>query len=506
MSSKIAFLSPSGRSLSMRPPLAYLSLSAFLEESGIGSDIVESKGFSAKKSLEKSFEKLHRLKPEIIGLTCLTTEVLEARAVAQRLHKEFPEATLIVGGVHPTLRPQDLIFENSGIDYAIMGEGEETSLELVQKILANDVSGKTMGKVQGIAFLNEKKIEITEKRPLIKDLAALPSPNYGKIDMDFYTRPDIYCIRGVPISGFYFFTSRGCPFACQFCVNKNLFGRTIRYKDPVKVVEDIEAVVKKNGIDGFYFYDDTFTVNRKHVERICSELKERKLDLIWGCETRVNLVYKDLMAAMKKAGCVQIDFGVESGSEINLKRLQKGITVPEIKNCFKICKEVGIRTFANFMLNTPDETEQDVEETIQLARELNANVSIFNVTTPFPGTEIYDKLGGVPLEDYETLGPNPSSFNVWLSMIETKYKLSEHKMPLGTLLERLNKEFPSIHSLSFGNPKHLARFLNNMAFLFKPSYIAKLLRSKHRKQYLEFLLHVSDYLKAQKNVEESENQ
>lgn len=501
MKTEVAFVSPAGRAMTKRPPLAFLSLSAMLEKNGIKTGIIEAKGIKNEKiAMEKTIRLAKKANPEVVGLTCLTTEVLETRKLASEIKKELPDAKIIVGGVHPTLRPEDLVYKKSPVDFAVIGEGEETIVELSDFLLGR-AKNKKIENIKGIGFLKNKKLFQTMRRPLIADLSEIPMPDFEKIDMGFYTAPDLYCVRGIPISGFFFFTSRGCPFNCRFCVNKNMFGRTIRYKNPESVVDEIGQVVEKYGIDGFFFYDDTFTVNRKHVEKICSEMDERKLGLIWACETRVNLVEKGLLEKMKKTGCVQIDFGVESGSETNLKRLQKGITVPQIKNAFRLCRESKIRTFANFMINTPGETEEDVRQTILLARELKADVSIFNVTTPYPGNDIYEKIGGVPLEDYKTLGPKPGSFKEWIGLIEKKYKFSEHSLNLEKLLKELSEEFPSIHKISFRNPKQMAKFLNNISFLATPRYLGKVLLSRHRKEYFDFALHIFDYLKEQENSE-----
>ena len=408
----IAFVSPGSRSVSSRPPLGYMYMSSFLEQNGISTEIVDIKGIADRsQAIEETIRQTIRLKPKMVGLTCLTPEVLEVRQFAKRIKEKLPETKLLVGGVHTTLIPQDLLFKGSLLDYAIIGEGEETSLELVNAIK----DGKSLKGIRGIAFLdNSGKLVKTQPRPLM-DLNKLPMPAFEKVPMDYYTKPSLYCIRGIPISGFFVFTSRGCPSRCKFCVNKNIFGRVIRFRDAVKVVDEIELLAKKYKIDGFFIYDDTFAVNKKHVEAICNGMKERKLDLIWGCQTRVNLVTEDIMRKMKQAGCVQVEFGVESGSPENLIRLRKDITVPQIKNAFRICKKLKFRTFANFMINTPDETEEDVQMTIDLARKLKADVNLFNITTPYPGTEIYDEIGGVPLEEYETLAVSPETFKKWLS-------------------------------------------------------------------------------------------
>jgi len=146
-------------------------------------------------------------------------------------------------------------------------------------------------------------------------------------------------------------------------ISKNIFGRKTRFRSAKNVVDELSLLKDKYKIDGFFILDDTFTINKVYVLNICEELKPRKIDLIWGCETRPNLVNKDLLAEMEKAGCIQIDFGVESGSQKVLDNLQKDITPSQSIKAFSICRELGIRTFANFMINNPEETWEDIEKT-----------------------------------------------------------------------------------------------------------------------------------------------
>jgi radical SAM superfamily enzyme YgiQ (UPF0313 family) len=222
--------------------------------------------------------------------------------------------------------------------------------------------------------------------------------------MDFYTEPHDSFIRGMIISGSVVFTSRGCPYRCAFCSSRNVFGKSVRCRSAKNVVDEIEFLVNNYGIDGFYILDDTFTVIKKHVINICNELKRRKLDLIWGCETRVNLINTNILRIMKDSGCVQIDFGVESGSQKILNILQKDITIRQIKRAFNLCHKLGIRTYANFMINNPQETFEDIEKTRKLAKTIKPTYSDVWITTPFPGTKLEEMFGvNLTIKDYKKL-------------------------------------------------------------------------------------------------------
>ncbi len=493
---KTVFVTPPSRSMSQRPPLASMCMASYLEQNSHRADIIDVKGVAEKENAAREIlRRLRKSSAGLMGISCLTTELKDVLSLCSSAKEQNPELKIVTGGIHPTLKPEHLIFKGSPVDFAVLGEGEQTTLELVSALS----KGKKVEGVKGLALLKGRGVALTGKRPLIIDLNTLPMPAFDKVPMDFYTKPDVYCIRGVPICGFYTFTSRGCPFNCRFCVNKNIFGQSIRYKDPAKVVDEIQHLKEKYKIDGIYIYDDTFTVSREHVFGICNEMKQRRLDIMWACETRVSLVEESLMRAMKQAGCVQIDFGVESGSQEVLNRLRKGTTVEQARKAFRVCKNVGIRQFANFMINTPDETEEDVEKTIALARELNADINIFNITTPYPGTDIYDWINcEIDPDDYETLAPSPKTYNAWINLLETKYKFSRHNINLGELSERLRHEFPSIHELSFGNPKHFARFVKNISFMLSPRYMKVLLKSKRKGDYAKWLLSIGKMLAAHK--------
>jgi radical SAM superfamily enzyme YgiQ (UPF0313 family) len=477
-----------------------MSIASYLAKHGLQADIVDVKAVhdeSIADCEKQIIGQLKKLNPGIVGIPCLTPEYFDFLRLCTNIKREFDgEVKIVTGSIHPTLMPQEVLFEKSPIDFVVFGEGEATMLGLVQA-LGNKTDLK---QVKGIAFLKGKKLLRTKPRPLIQDINEIPMPAFHKIDMNFYLKPDVYIIRGIPIRGFYSFTSRGCPYGCRFCVNKNIFGQNIRYRSPGNVLEEIKFLKDDYEIDGFYFYDDTFTVNKNRVKEICGLLKKEKIDLIWGCETRVHLVDRELLHTMKNAGCIQLDFGVESGSQRLLDNCRKGITTEQAKKAFKLCHAEGLRSLANFIFNFPDETEEEVEMTFSLAKQLNATITLFHIMTPYPGTDLFTDLGvEIKKEDYANLAPAPYKFDDWIEFLETNYRFSRHKLHFRDLKARASKEFPDIHNLSLKNIKNLRRLTANVAFLSDPRYIRTMLKSKHKKDYLDWWLNVTKLLRKHAN-------
>lgn len=476
MSIDICLVSPPQRAYNhYRPPLSLMLIASFLEKKGIKTEIIDPKsiepvfGYIRDIVADKILHEISQFNPRIVGISCYTPEFNDVIKLATKIKEKKPDIKVIVGGVHPTLFPKDFFFKNSPIDFVIIGEGEITVYNLINAILKES---KNLSDIYGIGYYNKTTGEYyqTKPRPLIEELDKMPLPAYNKIDMKYYTTPNPYAVRGLFLSSFYILAGRGCPMQCTFCVSAELSKiveskKYLRLRSARNVVDEIDLLKRKYLIDAFYFIDDNFTLKRELVFGICDELISRKLNLLWGCSARINNLSEELIVKMKKAGCMQIDLGVESGSDAVLKRLKKGITIKQVKDIFKICHKIGMRTFANILINIPEETEEEIEDTLKLLDEIKPSVTSFNIFTPYPGTEIYKKSGlNLSSNEYSLTGETP------LKLVEDpRFRFAKHSM-------NFNK-FYAVNHKKYNSPFVF------MSDYISTRYLSQIIKSHKKKDY-----------------------
>jgi radical SAM superfamily enzyme YgiQ (UPF0313 family) len=366
------------------PPLGLLYVAAVLEKAGHEVQI-----YDADPEFESNMLKeIKEFKPGLIGLSFLTVAYQKAFNLCKTLKREIPDATFCAGGVHATVKPHDTLKEFD-LDFLVIGEGETIMANICEKLGNNESTSD----VKGIMYRENGEIIENEREELIKDLDSIPFPARHLIDMTPYLKPP-GIIRGYAEKNqTTIVTSRGCPFKCIYCGSHNIFGRRTRRRSVKNVVDEIEHLHKNLNIKGVYYCDDTFTLSSKWVKEYCRDLKSRDFKVKWACQSRVDQTDRELMETMKGSGLVQLDFGVESGSEKILKVLGKGghgDRTSQIKESFKLCKELGIRTLATFIIGNPDETRADIDESFQVAKDISADYTAFYFLTPYPGTDIYN--------------------------------------------------------------------------------------------------------------------
>jgi anaerobic magnesium-protoporphyrin IX monomethyl ester cyclase len=324
---------------------------------------------------------LREFQPDVVGATCSTINFKTASRIL-RLCKDFNSgiATLI-GGPHASFVAADLIEKASWIDVVVMGEGDETVVEVVD-VLEN---GGDLARVLGIAFRKNGRSVVNAPRPLIKDLDRLPLPARDLLPVSKY--------RALRVP-FTVITSRGCPFGCIFCSAPKMFGRGVRYRNPKLVVDEIEMIHRELGFQEINIVDDTFTVKEPHVQAICQGIRDRNLKITWSVYSRVDTINPRMLRTMRDAGCNWVCFGLESGSQKILDTIKKRITTEKSREGIRMATESGLNVLASFILGLPGEDPETAGQTVGLAKELFDTYKVsygFHLLAPMPGTEVRER-------------------------------------------------------------------------------------------------------------------
>ena len=384
------------------PPLGLMYIAAVLEKAGHEVQLFDADPEYHDTIVEETIE----FNPDMIGISFLTAGYQKAYNFLKKIKQKLPDKVFCSGGVHTTVQPEATLIDFD-LDFVVVGEGEETIIEVCEKLeKKEDVAG-----VKGIMYQYKGEIIDNGRRALIEDLDEIPFPARHLIDMKPYLKPP-GIIRGYSDRNqTTIVTSRGCPFGCIYCGSHNIFERRTRRRSVKNVVDEIAYLYEAYGIRGIYYCDDSFTLSPKWVREYCEELKRRNLNIKWACHSRVDQTNKELLRQMKEVGLVQLDFGVESGSEKILTVLGKGGAAErteQIKYSFLLCRELNIRTLATFIIGNPEETEKDIDQSFNLAKEINADYTAFYFLTPYPGTDIYNMA-----IKYGWLDPNLPFSAVW---------------------------------------------------------------------------------------------
>jgi radical SAM superfamily enzyme YgiQ (UPF0313 family) len=359
------------------PPLGLAYLAGSLERAGIEVKLLDLVVFPYEKKRLGSV--IQEFSPHFAGVTAVTMTYENAIEVIKDVKQCNPEIMTVIGGPHVTFFAEETLNSVQEIDFIVLGEGEETIVDL----LTESEKGKQWEKVKGIVFREGSRIYDTGPREVL-DVDSLPFPSRHLIHLGRYRA------LGMPIS---IITSRGCPFNCIFCVGRKMSGRKVRYRNPLSVVDEIEQLCS------FKFHqiniaDDLFTANREHCVSICEEIVSRQINIKWSAFSRVDTINIDILRKMKNAGCCAISFGVESGNEDILKSIKKGITLEQVISAVKICIEIGITPHLSFILGLPGETPETLKDTVEFGNELKHMGALhgFHLLAPFPGSDIYENM------------------------------------------------------------------------------------------------------------------
>jgi anaerobic magnesium-protoporphyrin IX monomethyl ester cyclase len=368
----------SGEPVAQRsPPFGIMCVGAFLRENSIPVQLYD---WSGQVLGEERKKELKDFGPDIVGFTVLVSSSIVRASTVSNWAREMG-ATVVWGGPGTTTLTE-MVLKEAPVDIAIIGEGEQTMLDLCPALK----NRSALDGVRGIAFLSNDVIVRTAPRQRIIDLDSLPMPLWDSVgDLGPYLLPfnDRMAIPMV--------TSRGCPGTCNFCYTKKVWGYKWAPRSPEKIVEEIKLVRHlEPRIGAVFFDDDLFACSRDRVGRLCELLIEKRMDLQWTCDMRVDQVDEDLLILMKKAGCRMLLLGVESGSQRMLDIAMKSVKVEQIKEAFKVVHKVGMESLAFIMVGLPGETEEDFRQTKRLLKTIKADRHELKVYMPYPGTKMLD--------------------------------------------------------------------------------------------------------------------
>jgi radical SAM superfamily enzyme YgiQ (UPF0313 family) len=366
------------------PPLGLLYIAGSLERAGYQVQMLDN--YLLGKPISEIKQLVARLNPEIVGITCGSATYRRCIETAQVVKETLPSCKVVVGGWHASYMP-DTLLEQPSVDFVVMGEGERAIVELTKHITTS-VAEKGQVDIAGVGYRrNGALMKNTPK--FIENMDEIPFPARHLLPMHLYDRT-IEFLNAKPADVMNI--SRGCPFSCAFCETKKLWGSACRTFSPSRVLDEIHYMVNEFGTRGIYFINDNFTIKRNETLQLCNLLRKSDLDLEWVCDTRTDLVNKELLEKMHDAGCKAIWFGVESGSPRILKRINRTITLEQTENAFRLCKDVGISVACSFMLGFPDETLEDLEATRRFADKLDPDWCQFNVFIAYPDSSLYQEM------------------------------------------------------------------------------------------------------------------
>ncbi|MEW6088089.1 MAG: radical SAM protein, partial [bacterium] len=357
------------------PHLGLAYLAASLEKNGFSARIIE-----ASASLLSEDEIIKNIKenlPSLIGITVTTLTLRSVYSLIQKIKINFPEIPVILGGAHISVQPDFIQKFNS--DFGFVGEAEYGLVQLCRHLLREK---QDLDKIKGLIYQKSGDLIVNE-RDSVPNLDEIPFPARHLLPNDRYFSP---VINGRITS---MVTSRGCPFNCLYC-SRPAVGKNCRFRSPENILNEIIEVKNKFNVKYINFEDDTFTLRKENVKKICELIIKNGIKIKWGCQTRANLVDEKLLKLMHESGCIKISFGVEAGSEKIRNVLNKNISDEDFRQAFKWCRKIGIETNSFFMFGHPTENVNDLKKTISFARELASTYAAFNITYILPGSPLFD--------------------------------------------------------------------------------------------------------------------
>jgi radical SAM superfamily enzyme YgiQ (UPF0313 family) len=382
------------------PPQGLCYLAAIARDMGYSVEIIDAHALGLDE--EQLAGTILERAPDYVGFTAPTMLVGNAGRTAELVKSKNSGITVIIGGPHLTAMPEETMDRFKAFDMGVVGEGERT----ISELLSAFEKGDSPGEIKGLVYRENGGIKLTPSRGFIENIDELPLPAWDLLPhLTRYYRQSIVRIDRMPSVSIT--TSRGCPSKCIFCA-RNVFGNTCRAYTAQKVMKIIDYLKKEYKIKGLSIEDENFLAYRKRLKNFCNLLIERKENLSWSCAGRVDMVSSEILKLMKKAGCWEISFGIESGSQPILDFIKKGITLEGIREAVSLTHDAGIKAGGYFIAGHPGETVNTLREKMQFARSIKLDSFQIAFMCPFPGTELYGLA-----DEYGAFSRNWEDMNIW---------------------------------------------------------------------------------------------
>jgi len=361
----------------VRPPLNFGYSAACLKEAG-HEVIIRDYGLTPHMPVDEAAAAVCREEPDIVGISVATYRLTECLEMA-RVVKETSDAVVGLAGPHPTARPVETL-AHDGVDIVIVGEAEETAVELAGRL----AGGRPVEGVAGIAYKVDDEIRRNQPRPLVKDINQLPFPDRDALQIEDYP---LKLHSGEPMTNM--ISSRGTT-RKRVAYLPDISGLKYRPRSPKSVVAEIQCIVENYGFRAISIDDYGFTLDQQRLRRILELIESRDLAARWECTAQVDVLGEEDYARMAHAGCAAVRFDNLTSNTVAMERMGYGITLAQVRDAVQWCKELGIRTKGHFLTGLPGETRDDIERTASFAVELELDEAVFSIVVPMPGTALWD--------------------------------------------------------------------------------------------------------------------
>ena len=365
-----------------RPPLNLLNIGAILLKKGYSVHIID--GVSMKGGMQEAVKSITALNPRFIGLTAMTAHIHASENMAAELKKNMPDIPIIIGGIHVSTLPVETLHKFPSFDIGVVGEGENTCIELIESI----EKGEDLSHVCGLVVRTKDGIRLTPPREVIKNLDTLPLPAWHLLP-DYVQTYQPTLSRRVSLPSAYIVTSRGCPYSCSFCSNV-VHGKTFRSYSVDYLMKMVAYMVDVYKVKDLAIYDENLALNKNRIIEFCQRLIHAKYDLTWSCDARADSIHEEILDLMYKAGCRSIWYGMESGNAEILKKYNKMLTLEDLEKASMLTNQYKIKACGSFIIGGPGETENTIKDTIRFAKKIKLDYFVPFYYTPIPGAPAYE--------------------------------------------------------------------------------------------------------------------